>query len=368
MHNKLISRFKSLFLFSTISLSVLVPNEALSQDISYSQFFNNKMYYNPAYAGDSKGMQAGMNYRNQWNKLASDFNNYMFSLDFSEPNLPGAGGLGIMFQSDFDGIGNIKTTSATLVTSVKIQTSKNFLMRFGLNVGFARKSMNWDNLLFSDQIDPRYGRVNPSSFQQPDYNTITYPDVGAGLLFKYSKETSYTNHLLGTLALSFQHLSTPNISFYHAEAKLPVKFVVMGDVLIHNQSGNISKYGRPDSRLKINPAFMYEQQGKNSNFSIGVNAYKSFLYAGMWLRSQTYTIENIKDLVLMVGTSIPIGNDARIKLRYSYDYILTDMRRYAGATHEISIIYELDGLHLFGVARKSDPWKMIWRSRRFTTE
>jgi len=357
-----------LFGYIMILLCVLIVNKAFSQDISYSQFFNNKMYYNPAYAGDSKGMRAAMIYRNQWSNLASDFNNYMFTVDFSEPNLPGAGGIGIMFQSDFDGIGNVTTTSATLVTSVKIQTSRSFLMRFGLDVAFARRSMDWDNLLFSDQIDPRYGAVNPSSFQQPDYNTISYPDIGAGILFRYSRKTSNTNDLLGTLALSFQHLSTPNISFYQAEANLPIKFVAMGDVLIHNQSGNISKYGRQDSRLKINPAFIFEQQGKNSNFSIGVNAYKSFLYTGIWLRSQTYTFENIKDLVMMVGTNIPMGNDSRIKLQYSYDYILTDLRRYAGATHEITIIYELDGLHLFGAGRESDPWKMIWRPRRYTTK
>jgi hypothetical protein len=132
----------------------------------------------------------------------------------------------------------------------------------------------------------------------------------------------------------------------------------MGDVLLDNESGNNSKYGRQTPSFKINPAFMYEQQGKNSNFSIGVNGYKSFIYLGMWLRSQTFTFTNIKDLVMMLGANIPIGNDSRIKLRYSYDYILTDMRRYAGATHEVTLIYELDGLHLFGGAKESNSWRM----------
>jgi len=322
-----------------------------AQDATYSQFYNNRLYYNPAYAGASSGLHVNMHYRNQWNKLDCTFDNYTLSVDVAEPNFPGSGGLGVIIQSDIDGLGNIQTTSATLATSVKIHMSENLLTQFGLNAAFVRKTVNWDNLIFSDQIDPRYGVVNPSSFIAPDYNSLNFPDFGVGVLLKFCEETSAINNVVGTLAVSVQHLFTPDISFYESDARLPVKLVVMGDVLLDNETGSSSRYSKKDKKFKINPGFFYEKQGKMSNFSVGLNAYKSYIYSGIWLRNQSFTFTDLKDLIVMVGANIPFGTNSRIKLRYSYDYILSDVRRVAGATHEVSVIYELDGFSFFGAPR-----------------
>jgi type IX secretion system PorP/SprF family membrane protein len=332
-------------------LALMWAVNTVAQDATYSQFYNNRLYYNPAYAGASSGLRVNMHYRNQWNKLNSNFDNYTLSVDVAEPNFPGSGGLGIIVQSDMDGLGNVQTTSATLATSVKIHMSDNLLTQFGLNAAFVRKTINWDNLIFSDQIDPRYGVVNPSSFVAPDYNSLNFPDFGAGILLKFCEQTDAINNVVGTLAVSVQHLFTPDISFYESDAKLPLKLVVMGDVLLDNETGSTSRYSKKDNKFKINPGFLFEKQGKMSNFSVGLNAYKSFIYSGIWIRNQSFAFTDLKDLIVMVGANVPFGNNSRIKLRYSYDYLLSDVRRVAGATHEVSVIYELDGFSFFGAPR-----------------
>jgi hypothetical protein len=125
----------------------------------------------------------------------------------------------------------------------------------------------------------------------------------------------------------------------------------MGDVLLDNETGSSSRYSKKDKKFKINPGFFYEKQGKMSNFSVGLNAYKSHIYSGIWLRNQSFAFTDLKDLIVMVGANVPFGTNSRIKLRYSYDYILSDVRRVAGATHEVSVIYELDGFSFFGAPR-----------------
>jgi type IX secretion system PorP/SprF family membrane protein len=291
-----------------------------------------------------------MDYRNQWSKAESRFDNYTLTLDAAEPNLPGAGGIGIIVQSDFDGIGHIQTTSATLALSVKVNMAENFLTMFGINAAFVQRTINWNDLTFSDQIDPILGIRNPTSLYNTTSldNSMSYPDFGAGFLLKYCEKTDQIENIIGSLSVSVQHLFQPDISFYENNSKLPLKLVVIGDVLLDNESGNNSRYGKKENKFKINPGFMFEIQGKMSNFSMGLNAYKSFIYTGIWFRNQSFTMTQMKELVMMIGVNIPFGNQSRIKLKYSYDYILSDIRQVAGATNEISLIYELDGFSFFG--------------------
>ncbi len=39
---------------------------AFPQDPGFSQFYANKLYLNPAFAGDNKCPRIDLNYRNQW--------------------------------------------------------------------------------------------------------------------------------------------------------------------------------------------------------------------------------------------------------------------------------------------------------------
>lgn len=351
------NRLKCLFSIITIVIVVIFAGTLFGQDPTFSQFYNNPIYYNPAYTGSNPGMRARLNYRNQWNNLPTNYNNYTLSIDAAEPNLPGAGGLGLVFQSDFDGFGNIKTTSASLVTSVKVDFSESFIAMYGLGASFVQKTSDWSGMVFSDQLDPRYGNVNNSAFQEPDFYKIYYPDFGTGLLFRFCESSEYFKRIVATFSLGAQHVFRPDISFTGTnEIKMPVKLVIMGDLLLDNDSetsGPRGNYPNKASAFKLNPGFLFERQGDMTNFSIGLNAYKSFIYSGIWVRSQSFTFTNVNDLIIMIGANIPFTDNSTIKFRYSYDYVLSDLRRSVGATHEISLLYELSNFSMFGEKKSS---------------
>ncbi len=50
----------------------------------------------------------------------------------------------------------------------------------------------------------------------------------------------------------------------------------------------------------------------------------------------------------MLGLNTNFGDNARMKLVYSYDIMLTDITRATSGSHELTLIFELGEVHLFG--------------------
>lgn len=339
------------YLFSVILLIVFSSSGVFGQDALYSQYYNNPVYYNPAYTGSNIGMRARLNYRNQWHQLDNDYNNYTLTVDAALPALPGAGGLGIVFGNDFDGFGSIRTTNATLTASSKISLSDDFYAMFGMNVSFVQKSLDWNDFVFSNEIEVESGQyriINGATPTKPVENK-NFTDFGSGLLFRYCESGANIESIIGTLGISVQHMFEPDISFYDEGIGLPLKLVISGDMLFDNETGvgGSGRFGKKNQKYKINPGFQYEKQGSMSNFAIGVNGYKNYIYAGIWFRTQNFNLTNVNDMIIMGGIKIPVGINY-IKLFYSYDYVLTDLRRAVGATHEISLVYDLSRFDILG--------------------
>lgn len=271
-------------------------------------------------------------------------------MDVGERSYPGAGGIGLIVQSDFDGIGNIRTNSAALVNSVRIPVSDEIITQFGVSLSYVQRTIDYNSFVFSGQLDPRFPDVvMPSIFTPPEFNNISYPDINFGLALQFFESSRRFNNIIGTISAAMHHAFKPDVSFTGNGSSLPHKFVFMGDLLLDNETQK-RRFGRSQNEFffKINPAFMYEMQGDLSSFVVGANAYKNNLYAGMWLRSQDFIYTQVNDLIMLIGLFVPIGDQSRLKFMYSYDFVISDVRRAVGSTHELSLIFELDGFSFFG--------------------
>lgn len=320
-----------------------------AQDATYSQFFNNPVYYNPALAGQYLGMRMRLHHRNQWNGLPNNYNNFSFVMDVAERNFPGAGGLGLIVQSDFDGIGNVRTNSAALANAVRIPIGDDIVTHFGVSLAYVQKSIDYDSFVFSGQLDPRFPDVVlPSNFGAPDFNTISYPDLNFGIMLQFFEQSRNINSIVGTFSAAMHHAFRPDISFTGNGSRLPHKFVFMGDLLLDNETAISRTRARNEFFFKLNPGFLYEMQGDLSNFVVGANVYKSNVYGGMWLRSQDFIYTQVNDLIMLIGLYVPMGDSSRLKFMYSYDFVISDARRAVGSTHELTLTFEIDGFNIFG--------------------
>ncbi len=341
---------KTLKIYIFFICAIFLAHNAQAQDPLFSQFYNVPGYYNPAVVGLSPGLRARLAVRDQWSKLPGELRNYNFSLDFAERNIPGSGGIGLVVMNDNAGLGYMKTSMVGLSTAVRINLQENMVTQVGITTSFVQKSINWDNLVFSDQLDPIYGNIYETSFLAPNTGNIFYPDFTAGGVFRFTETTSTFSSIMGTFGLAVHHLFRPNESFLSLTSPLPRKLVITGDFIFEidgNSGGPYFKRNQNSNKFKFNPGFIYESQADFRTYALGVNVLKSAIYTGVWFRNRTTDLVRSNDLILLLGINATISENTRMKINYSYDFVLSEIRPGTGASHEVTLTFELDSFKIF---------------------
>lgn len=363
---------KKTSLYLLIILSLMVVKTAVAQDPLFSQFYNNPVYYNPAAVGLNPGLRARFNIREQWPQLPGDLRSYTFSMDIAERNIPGSGGLGLVVMSDNAGTGYLKTSSVGLSTSVRVPLQENMVTQVGIMTSFVQKRLNWDNLVFTDQLNPVYGNIYESSFQAPDNGNVFYPDFSAGGIFRFTESSNTFSAIQGTFGVAVHHLFRPNESFLGLTSPLPRKLAITGDIILEIDGGGDKLYfQRQESNkgtFKFNPGFIYESQADFKTDAVGVNILKSSIYTGVWFRNRTTELTKSNDLIFMLGLNAPLSGATRMKINYTYDFVLTEIRTVTGCSHEVSIILELDDFNIFNRGRSSGGFGFSNRNYRSKQE
>jgi len=310
-----------------------------AQDVDFSQFFNNSTYYNPAYVGLTKGLKVRMNYRRQWTGLSGDFHAYDFSADVADRSLPGAGGIGIIATSNLQGLGSIKTSMVGLIPAVRIHINRFSVFQLGAMVSVVSRQVNWNNLVFSDQLDPRLGNIGPSSFPTPGSRPIIFPDFAVGGIYQMK-----INNVVGTFGFAVHHITQPDQSFLQDVSPLPREYVAHGDLVI--TLARHSGYYYRKREIKLNPGIFFKQQAAMQMLTFGANVYVSNVYFGFWYKDEVFSNRGFGTFVWLAGLEIPFGEDNRMKVMYSYDMNTLHNTNFTGPSHEISLIFELDNVRL----------------------
>ncbi|MFN6037041.1 MAG: PorP/SprF family type IX secretion system membrane protein, partial [Bacteroidota bacterium] len=164
-------------------ISFLFVLNLFSQDPASSQFFFNQLYMNPAFAGINRDARVGFDYRRQWTGVPGRLETYdcwgdIYSNIFN-------GGLGMMIGEDISGDGLLRTTTTGIMQSFEYTVPKIVRIRAGVSVSGVIKRIDWNKLVFSDQIDPVLGVIYESNVQRPYGRTRTFADFGTGFMFDF---------------------------------------------------------------------------------------------------------------------------------------------------------------------------------------
>ena len=322
-----------------------VTETVIGQDPYFTQYFSTPIYYNPAFTGLGTGLRARFNYRDQAPRLPVDFKALYFSADLGDRSLPGAGGLGIIVNSDNEGIGFMKNLVIALTIGVRIPISSYLVSQIGIKAGILQKTVNWDDFVFTDQLSEKYGNIYNSDFTPPDADKKIVPDFSAGGILQYSNENS---SVFGTVGFAVDHVFEPDQSFLSTgESRLPRKWIVHTDAVISigENSSSISR-GAGES-LKINPGILFISQGKLNSIEAGLNLMKFNIYLGGWYKS-TITGTTSNALAVLAGYRYYFAEDMSIKFMYSYDIPISGAMVGTGGAHELSIVLEFANLQIFG--------------------
>ena len=289
----------------TIGL-VLFCSVCFGQDPTFSQFYANRLYLNPAFAGTAQCPRLTLNYRNQWPGIDNSFITYAASYDQQVDAING--GLGVQLMNDQAGEGVLNTTSAAFMYSYQFRVNRKFSIRSGFQVTAVQKSINIDNLRFGDMIDPRRGFVYQSQ-EQIKRDNVIYPDFSFGLI-GFSKKTYF--------GIAVHHLTAPDEGFIdvavlerrytaHFGAKLPV--------------------GIRHQDMSWSPNVIYQLQGQAQEINIGAYLSKGPIVSGIWHRNSA----NRDAIITMLGVEMD-----EFKIGYSFDFTISDLNGQTNGAHEIS--------------------------------
>ncbi len=291
----------SILIFLALALS------AEAQDPHFSQFHNNAMYLNPAFAGSRMVPEIAVSYRNQWPDLTGTFVTTIASYNqFINKINSGVGAYALFDQA---GEGTFNSSSFNLVYAYHKEI-KSVAIQVAATGGYRERHLDWDKLTFGDMIDPRYGFVY-STPQAPPKSKVSYFDFGTGVL-------CYTKNLYA--GFSVEHLTEPEESFIRPApgSRLPRRYSVNVGYAI--AAGDAGKW-------IINPDVIYLSQRDFSEWVYGLTAKYDWLRAGVSIRHND---------AIILSAGIDTGN---LLLSYSYDITTSLLRTYSGGSHEFGAAY-----------------------------
>jgi type IX secretion system PorP/SprF family membrane protein len=328
-------------------LAWMMPLSSLrGQDMNYTQYFSTPLYVNPAFTGINTGVRARFLFRDQWPAAPIDYKSYYFSADIGDRGLPGAGGIGLVVQSDNPGAGLVNNLNAALTIGVRIPITAFLAAQVGIKAGIMQRRISYDDLVFTSNFDPRYGNIYQSGFTDFNASKRVVPDFGAGGLFQFS---STEGNITGDLGFAVDHIFQPDVSFLSVgSSQYPRKWVGHMNVVFSTGPGgssSSSSSGAGDP-LKINVGALYMNQYNLNSLQLGLNLLKYNIYLGCWYKSTLTGVVNSSCAVL-AGYKYTFYDNMSIKFIYSYDIQISGALQGTGGAHEISLILELDKLSIF---------------------
>lgn len=295
-------------------LSFGLSTQVLAQDPTFTQFYSNPVYLNPALSGSSGCPRVALNYRNEWPQLSGNYVTYAAAYDSYFKNI--SGGVGIVAMHDQQGAGTIQTSMIGASYSYYLKVNRKFRLMFGTQAAYYQKYLDWSQLTFGDMIDPRRGFIYQTGDVPRGDGRRGFFDVSAGFV-GFSK-----NFYFGG---AFHHLNRPDESMILGQSRLPIK--ITGHL---GANVKLGQRGRYSSTTFLSPNIIYQNQNGFQQLNIGAYLkYESFTI-GAWYR-------NKDAFILTVGLTTD-----KYRIGYSYDLTVSQLGNgVSGGSHEISMGFNL---------------------------
>ncbi len=272
------------------------------QDIQFTQYFDNMLSVNPAYAGKNEMLSAVAIHREQW--AGMDGRPRSTTLSLHSPLPYKSVGVGVSFVNDM--VGPIRQTSivADVSYSLRFKNSKGKLA-FGLKGGLNFLNSRTDQLATNQAQDPNL---------LTNVRNQINPNVGAGIYYH--------------LPQFFVGLSTPRFleqSYGNSESAKERRhyFLSLGGVF--NLTQNEQWKLRPTTMLKMT---------NGAPLAIDVTAatiYKNVLWLGLNYRVQD-----------SFGAFVQYQLSPQFKAGIAYDQTVTELSAFNMGTYEVLLSYDFN--------------------------
>jgi type IX secretion system PorP/SprF family membrane protein len=306
------NKIRLIFLLLLLSAFTTVPGQAAPDSTSislgypvYSQYLQNGLIINPAYAGSRGALSAFLSYRMQW--MGTEGAPVIQSLSLHTPMKNDKVALGIMAQ--FMKYGFTKSTSiyADYAYRIKVRTG---ILSFGLKGGVDMSNTDYTGIFLNNPGDPVF-----TSNQKP----YILPNVGAGIYY-------YNDRLFAGVSvptfLNYRKTGTGTVQAYHSFNEYDFIFTAGGLIAF-------SQFFKFKPSILIN--YSLEETKKLTQLDINGNFILGDL---IWVGGSWRTSEEVVVGILQVQLT------PQLMFGFSYDYPVGRMNLYSKGSSEFILRYE----------------------------
>lgn len=287
-----------------IAVMMLVVSQGFSQqEAQFTQYMDNMLYYNPAYAGSRETMSITALHRQQW----AGFKGAPMSTTFGvhTPLRYESIGIGMSLLNDKVGPTNSTWVNADISYALRFKKHKGRLS-FGLKGGLNVLNGDLANLVKQDQTDQTLNVRFQNELQ---------PNIGAGIY--YQSEQWFLGvavpRIIDNLKKSGDFSNVEYISQRHY-------YLTVGGYI---KTGRMLKL-RPGAMLKI-----------TENAPVALDMSLAFIfYDKVWLGGNYRLMES-------AGLMLQYQISNQFKIGYSFDLSTSKLRAYNAGTHEVLLSYDL---------------------------
>jgi type IX secretion system PorP/SprF family membrane protein len=273
----------------------------------YSQYLQNGLLINPAYAGSRDVLSLFSSYRRQWEGIPGSPKSETISIHSLLKNDRVGLGLSGQFFQYASGTSNLTSVYADYAYHLRMGKGK---LSLGLKAGFDMSKTDYSQLRLvnGNQADPAF----------KSEETYTLPNVGAGVYYYGTK--------------FFLGAAVPQFLSYIASGGKP-GFNSFTDFNVYISAGGLVTFSRA---FKFKPSVFVDypvQDGKNMRIDLNGNF---IINDFLWLGGSWRTTEEVA-----VGI-VQFQLNPQIMFGYSYDYPVGRMNTYSKGSHEIVLRYEFN--------------------------
>lgn len=299
----------------TIFFILMIVSQILvSQDLHFSQFYNNQITLNPAVSSIlNSNCRMQILYRSQWASISgfTPFTTLHASAEYQTNILNGTLGGGVQFFQDNSGKIGLNTSRVALNGAYSMQLSEGLFLGAGVSFGFNQRSNGINSrTTHPSQYDPTTGEFNPDLpvASGSIKRTTQFSQIGIGIVGSYEKRNQKV-----VAGLGFLNLNSPNESFYtDIIQEIPLSTTFFG--IYQNEFSNtaLSKTSLIYHSIGSASEFVAMQQF----FFYGINPLGKYQYTSVGLGSRFSDA-----LILSIGSSF-----SNIHLEISYDITISEVR------------------------------------------
>ena len=302
-----------------------------AQDGTFSQYYTNPIFLNPAFVGSAEGMRISMGHRIQWPYIPGQFSTTGIGVGYQPDQL--MDGVGAIVNRTVEGEGGLTNTRIMGLFSRRWVIPRTMDIQAGMQVGAINQRINWNELVFSDQLDPVLGNVQASQAAKPTHPSATAFDVSAGVITKFEFPFN-EGQALNQAGLAVYHINQPSTSFTGAEARYPSRWVAHYGILLPFEGIQARK------KLSIYPNVRFESQDNFTQLDLSAIAFEDPLFFGASLRNskQYFNPDNTAQTIVTAGIRTRSKSLGEIMIGYSYDFSVTGMQQTNRGSHEISLM------------------------------